>query len=470
LLEETEAPPIVIFTSDHGEALGEHGEQTHGTFAYDSTLRVPLVIWAPGLIAAGRHDETVWLVDLLPTTLDLVDLDGPDGLPGRSLFVAPRSGRSVTGYFEALTPYYNSGWAPLTGLMKDGRKAIRLPIVELYDLSTDPDETENLAIDDPETVERILVDLPPIDEILHGRERVDEETMARLRSLGYVAGNVDAASDALFDPARDPKRLIGLQHELDAAMSAFRRGEIARAEQMLRALLSRQPDMLNALAQLATILVDVGRGPAAIELLEQARRRGVTDERTRRTLALAYLHSGRTDEARSTLEADRSTADPETLAALGRIEAESGRHAEARQAFARALEIDPSFPAARVDLAILKMAEGRFDDARAELEAALEKDRYHAEGWNALGVLYSREEKPAEAIRAWERAVEIDPRLPDALYNLAAGRSRSGDLEGAIEAMERYSVLVDGEERRQALQILEDLKRQPGSPPTGGEP
>jgi arylsulfatase A-like enzyme/Flp pilus assembly protein TadD len=472
LLEAGEAAPIVIFTSDHGEALGEHGEQTHGIFAYDSTLKVPLVLWAPGMIKQGSHSAPVWLVDILPTTLDLLGLDTPDGLPGRSLFGDTRSGPAPEGYFEALAPYFNRGWAPLTGIMKEDRKAIRLPLPELYVLSVDPAETTNLAKDEPAAFERMLADLVPIEEILHEREEVDPETLARLRSLGYVSGNADANPEASFDPSRDPKNLIELDHLLDGALTAYHAGEITLAERTLRDLLRRQPGMLVAHAHLATLLVDLGRDEEAIQLLDEAQRRGVSDEGTRRILALAYLHSGRIEKARKTLEQDQSSSDPETLAALGRILAESGRPTEARQFFGRALEIDPTFPAARVDLAILKMNEGRFDEARPELEAALEKDRFHAEGWNALGVIHSQQGRPADAARAWERAVEIDPRLPDALYNLAAGRAQSGDLRGAIEAMERYSGLVDGEDREQALQILGELKRQAGVPPqtTGGRP
>jgi superkiller protein 3 len=108
------------------------------------------------------------------------------------------------------------------------------------------------------------------------------------------------------------------------------------------------------------------------------------------------------------------------------------------------------------------MMEGRSEEAREQLGAALSRDPFHAEGWNALGVIHSAEGRLSEAIAAWERAVEVDPRLADALYNLAAGRARNGELPEAIAAMQRYTDLVDGQERDRARQILEDLKRRAG--------
>jgi len=457
LLEMTEEAPLVVFTSDHGEALGEHGEETHGTFAYDATLKIPLFFWAPGIVPAGRHPEHVWHVDILPTVLDLLGLDRPEGLPGSLLFAD--GGETPEGYFEALSPYFNRGWAPLTGRMAGDRKAIRLPLAELYDLGNDPGEQRNLAGGQPAAVDELLAGLPPLSEVLAERADVDAETLARLRSLGYVAGNPSLDPQAATDPARDPKNLIELERLLDAAMTHYRQGDTERGVAILREVLEAQPDMPLAHARLAGILVDTGRSDEAIELLVGARKRGVDNESVRRGLALAYLRAGRPEAAREVLGPDRDSADPDTLLVLGRALADSGRHEEARGLFERCLRIDPTFPAARVDLAILTMMEGSFDEARPELEAALSRDPYHAEGWNALGVVRSQGGDPEGAVAAWERAVEIDPRLADALFNLAVARARAGAYPEAIRAMERYSGLVAGAERSRAEEILGQLRR-----------
>jgi arylsulfatase A-like enzyme/Flp pilus assembly protein TadD len=454
---------LVLFTADHGESLGEHGEQTHGTFAYDSTLRVPLVVsWPGGLGGGARRDEPVWHVDLLPTVLDLLGLALPDGLPGHPLFGEAAAPRENEGYFEALAPYFNRGWAPLTGLMRGETKAIRLPVAELYDLARDPGEQHNRAADEPGALEELVSGLPALSTILAPRTEVDAETLARLRQLGYAAANAAPDPAVASDPAHDPKSLIELEGLLDAAMGARRQGQPERAVSILREVLARQADMPLAYVRLAEALLDLGRKDEAVTLLQEARERGVDDESVRRGLALGHLARGRPEAAARTLEHDASSRDPETLVVLGRALAQSGKPAEAHRLFERALAIDPSYPAVGIDLGILSMMEGRLDEARTELEQALGRDPYHAEGWNALGVIHSRQNRPEEARRAWQHAVEVDPRAADALYNLAASHAKSGDLAQAIAAMERYSTLVEGAERQKAQAILDDLRRRAG--------
>src|SRR5262249_28331086 len=63
---------LVVVAADHGESLGDHGERTHGLFAYDATLRVPLVMWAPPRLAPAVATFPARLVDVAPTILDLV--------------------------------------------------------------------------------------------------------------------------------------------------------------------------------------------------------------------------------------------------------------------------------------------------------------------------------------------------------------------------------------------------------------
>jgi arylsulfatase A-like enzyme len=160
LLEQViEAGPqgrtLVVLTSDHGEALGEHGERTHGLFAYEGTIRIPLILFAPRLLRPGVVVEPVRHVDLLPTILDALGASVPEGLPGRSLLplAAGAPGPTSPIYFESLSANLNRGWAPLHGVLRDRLKLIDLPIPELYDLASDPGESRNLASSRPETVE-----------------------------------------------------------------------------------------------------------------------------------------------------------------------------------------------------------------------------------------------------------------------------------------------------------------------------
>src|SRR5438552_6433944 len=208
---------LVVLTADHGESLGEHDETTHGIFAYEATLRVPLIVFAPRLAPPHVVSEPARHVDLLPTILEALSIREPDGLPGRSLLPvvqsssaeSRRSDSDDTIYFEALSGNLNRGWAPLHGLLRHRLKYIDLPVPELYDLDHDPGEVHNLATAQPQKVDEMRTALSA--SAADGREAVrrseSPETRERLRSLGYIGTSADA-SKTRYTEADDPKRLI----------------------------------------------------------------------------------------------------------------------------------------------------------------------------------------------------------------------------------------------------------------------
>src|SRR6185436_12795641 len=145
---------LLVVTSDHGEGLGEHGENVHGFFVYDSTLHVPLLVRGPGIAAGGRIAATVGSVDLLPTVLDLLGVGVPAGmkLSGRSLAGALRGGpppADTPAYAESLLPLLHYGWSDLRSIREARWKYIQAPRPELYDLAHDPGEERNLAEQEP---------------------------------------------------------------------------------------------------------------------------------------------------------------------------------------------------------------------------------------------------------------------------------------------------------------------------------
>lgn len=131
---------VVVIVSDHGESLGEHGERAHGALAYDAALRVPLILWAPPLIAPGVFAETMRLVDVAPTLLDLLGIAGdPLGfVDGRS--VRPFLGGVVA--FDNRESYFEADG--IRGIVRGGQKLIEGPTPEFYDLLADPGEQHNL--------------------------------------------------------------------------------------------------------------------------------------------------------------------------------------------------------------------------------------------------------------------------------------------------------------------------------------
>src|SRR5439155_2399345 len=185
------ARTLVVVTGDHGEGLGDHGELTHGLFAYDATLRVPLIVYQPRLFSSRVVGDPVRHVDILPTVLDAVGIAPPGGLDGESLLPAIATGQhaAVPSYFEALSAALNRGWAPLAGVASGSLKYIDLPIPELYDVAADPAESRNLASSRPADVRQLQTLLRQLRASDRGPIRTSEsaETRKRLGSLGYLS-------------------------------------------------------------------------------------------------------------------------------------------------------------------------------------------------------------------------------------------------------------------------------------------
>jgi len=196
---------LVVFTADHGEALGEHGELTHGVFLFEPTVRVPMVMRAPGQSGGQRVVEQVRLIDLVPTVLDLLELGPAEGVDGRSLVPLLRGDdlEPVPAYLETRLPLENHGWFELRGLRTPETKLITGPTTELYDLASDPGETTDLAARRAGTVGQMLRDLEVRaataqagSEGAGERVEMDEATRRQLTALGYVSSGASTEPSA----------------------------------------------------------------------------------------------------------------------------------------------------------------------------------------------------------------------------------------------------------------------------------
>jgi arylsulfatase A-like enzyme/Tfp pilus assembly protein PilF len=424
--------PIVVVTADHGEALGEHGERTHGLLAHDATLKVPLLVWGPGAVEPGRDPEPARHVDVLPTILALVGVDLPSGVQGRSLLEAgPRSGAPL--YFEALTGTLTRGAAPLHGWMEDGFKAVDLPIPELYDLRSDPGEARNLAEERPDRLREMVARIPAEAREIEVPRSLDREARARLESLGYVASA--AGRPAAFGPEEDPKRIVLLEQAVEDALALHREGRSPEAIENLEAAIEAHPRVGVLYERLALIHAERGQPAAGLAVLARASALGVASPEMEANLALGLAQSGRVDEGRALLARHADSPDPQIQMTLGVVAALHGDPAEARSRLERALALDPTFPQARIQLAVLELQRNRPEAARAELERALVEDPTLADGWNAEGAARAGMGDLAGAVEAWERAVSIEPRLASAWLNLARAWTARGDRERAAQAL-----------------------------------
>ncbi len=222
---------LTVVTADHGESLGEHSENTHGYFVYDSTMLVPLVFHWPGHLAPGRSDLPVRLVDIAPTVLDLAGVTGATLADGVSLLptLIGKSQEIPPAYLETQLPYIYFGWAPLRALRTPEWKLVAAPRPELYRLSDDPGENNNRFDQERPVVNRLAEQLRGFEArpAAAAAKAADSESLARLRSLGYLAAG---ESEGASVPAglADPKDRIALRDLLTAAEGAMRAVQWAR--------------------------------------------------------------------------------------------------------------------------------------------------------------------------------------------------------------------------------------------------
>jgi len=321
---------LVVFTADHGEAFGEHGEVSHSLFVYDVTLRVPLILGGDGVPRGRRVATAVGITDLAATVARVAG-DGPP-LPGRDLLSARLPPAPL--YAETLAPRLDFGWSDLRSWREGRYKLIRAPRPELYDVSADPAEARNLAAAQPELLRRMS---GALDAALaasgekDSARAADAESVERLRTLGYVQGPGGRGSGA------DPKDEVEVARRIAAAVGPFPDYEaVVRAYREIARLDPPNP-LVNF--RLADALLRSGKPQEAVACFRKVLAAGPRTAEAHVGLATAYAQLGRVDEAEKALR-------------LG-------------------LHVDPGNGQAHYNLGEVARARGDLAGARADYEAAL---------------------------------------------------------------------------------------------------
>jgi arylsulfatase A-like enzyme/Flp pilus assembly protein TadD len=446
---------LIILTSDHGESLGEHGEKTHGYFAYNATLHVPLIIRAPGAAAGRAVAAVVSHLDIFPTVCDVTGLEKPAHVRGRSLLPALK-GRRIPDekvLFESMYPYYSRGWAPLTGYIDFPAKFIESPIPELYDLGSDPAEARNLAAGEDLSAHRAkmaaLIRAAAGPESAAARARAPEgASLEKLRSLGYVSGAAPAPGKE-FGPADDIKSFMPFENRAAEAMDRFRAG--GSAEEAAAALLANireKKDHDISYTYLASLYLELGRPAEAVRVLRQ----GMENIPGNYTIFLAYVSAmlslGEYGEVVNLLGRARyfqAENDPEIWNSLGVAHAGLGRLDDALAFYEKALALDPDFPAALTNMGAALLMKARAAGDRAMLDRAVESFKQaiarkptHAAAYNGLGAAYKTAGDTDAAISCWLEAVRLDPGLDLPLYNLGFAYLEKGEKARALEFLLKY--------------------------------
>lgn len=428
---------VVAVTSDHGESLGEHREPSHGYTIYDATQRIPLVL-AGGQIPPGRViDDPVRLVDLAPTLLELAGARPIEGIHGRSLLPLVR-GETETrvAYVETLATQLDLGWSPLLGVRTRDHKYIRAPQPELYDLRSDPQETHNLALVEPErtrdldaVLETHLEDARPLTASVE----LDDDERARLESLGYVVPTATTFGPQVGvvggpNPRDQMQDVMNMQLARDALGAG-------RGKDALEILARVQTDGLQVVRTRAIAAIDADQPEHAIEVLEPLRTRGDAAVPDLTLLGMAYLAAGQLDEAREALEAARA-ADPKAHGppvSLGLLALEQGDFEAADRWFAEGGSLAPQSDVGNFYRAIVRLHQGRTDDADLllrDVDAGFLTDPTNALRLALAERRVGRTDRAAERlVRALDERPE-HPRLLAVLATILDGEGRFDDALG----------------------------------------
>jgi Flp pilus assembly protein TadD len=440
LLDET----LIVIVGDHGEALGEHEEQTHGIFIYESSVRVPLIFHYPEIIPASRRvDNVVSLVDVVPTIIDLLDVESDADFNGISLVRMMEEARADERFVfsESMFPYLNYGWSKVFGLRNSRWKYIKAPIPELYDVSSDPKELNNLFHTERETATRLekllegMISETTSDEMnLAETARLSNEDRERLLALGYISG-APPAPDAVS--LKDPKEMIQYHVFITSGEKAMQEGRFEQALEAFREVIQADPS--NAFVRNLMGTVYYQQRDTLHARMEFQKAIEINPD-----IAVAYQNLGNIQYHQKNflqaakfyekaIELDPNEA--EYYIGLAGIYEILGDTRKAEVTYDTAIELGYSSPQLLVAHGKILMRLERFEDAQDSFEEALRINSDHAPAYNELGNLLDRMGNASEAASKYIKALSINPQFTAAHFNLARIFIKTGEKDEAIREL-----------------------------------
>jgi arylsulfatase A-like enzyme len=272
-LDET----LVVAAADHGEALEEHGEGTHGCLVYDGVIRVPLIVRDPAGERAGeRSGEIVSTADVYPTIADALGLRAERDVDGRSLFrrrVPPDRGV----YFESYYGFFSFGWSHLAGWADARGKTIQSSDPEFYDVHADPGEERDLVDERGDVVAEHRARLDALARkptlVRTGDDQASQALADQLQALGY-AGVGSGGEDPLHPLAEsdrpNPRDRIGVHRRYLRAIALNAARQHAEAAEILEEITATDRLHVGAWSELSTSYVKTGRFEDAIRAAGRA--------------------------------------------------------------------------------------------------------------------------------------------------------------------------------------------------------
>jgi arylsulfatase A-like enzyme/Flp pilus assembly protein TadD len=411
---------LIVLTGDHGESLGEHGEKTHGFFIYNATLHVPVIIHLPGSASTKTVSELVSLADLMPTVLQALKVDIPTEVQGHGLLplmVPTKAGETRNLYAETFLPRLHFNWSELRAVETEKYQFIDAPKPELYDLSKDPGETQNLYTDRKAVAEELrnrlttLVGQYSAGQEMAEKTGLDPALMERLKSLGYAGFSGGGGTTVSDRSLPDPKDRIQTYELISEAIAESQHGEYQSSAEKLAVALKTEPNSVPIQYLLGLNYYRLQEFPKAVEELQRVLQLSPNYSLAAFQLGLAYAQGGDFDQAIQTLKHALELDGTNFSAAynLGAAYLRKEMVPEAVAAFRQTISINPEYAPGHRALGQTLLYEEKVDESLAELRRAEELDPHDAGTHAALAKALLAKGLNAEADDEMRKAQQSRP-------------------------------------------------------------
>lgn len=447
---------LILLLSDHGESLGEHGEDEHGFFVYNATMHVPLVLKLPGQANKGSVvSHPVGTVDVAQTVAQICRIppDETGSFQGRSLLrtLDDKHGADEAVYAESYYPRNSFGWHELRALITPEFKYIEAPRPELYDLKRDPSERTDIFGQNSAAAASLRERLIECERRFQSRQAssqaapLDPETLEKLKSLGYVAYKAGTAEKGDDAHRADPKNKITSLNRILRAGDLTRLGRYPEADHLLAGLEQAESELYVVPFERGENYLAWGKPQQALAEFRKSLSRNPAFDQAALGLGRAYFLVGQDVEAAKALELALRFNPRNFLArlALAKVYWREERLEKAEQQLAQVTSAHPAFPEGHADYGTVLVKLGKYRQGLAEIRRGIDLGYNDPISYNYLGIAYSQLGNPAEAIRSYEKAVDLNPNYAAAYLNLAVHYRRQGELSKAQSYYQRVCKLSD---------------------------
>jgi len=463
LLENT----LIILAGDHGEAFGEKQEKGHGVFIYESTMRVPLILYAESNLPKGETIEArVRLIDLMPSILDMLDVPQPEDIQGTSLlpYIEGKKKDDSSTYIESYYPRENYGWSELVGLIDGKWKYIKAPKEELYNLAQDPQEAENLiqeagkiAQEKKEKLEDLIKN--SVSPLIAGKTILTAEERERLRSLGYISTSESPSQGELPDPKDRIEELLLIQQAEEYEMEE----KIEEAAAIYEKIISLRPNVATSYVNLALLKARMMKIDETIQVLEQGLEKIPESEILLSRLGHTFMLAGRLKKAVDAFGLILKNNPRYFDALLGSawmLEL-MGQRQDALAFYRKALKVEPENKFGRKRYALNLATEGQLNQAIEIFKDLKEEYPDDYEIYQDLGIAYGHVGDITQSIENLERAISIRPN-PVSYLNLAVAMKKAGKIEEAVRYLRLYLENTEGEKEESIESAKAELQKLEG--------